>query len=150
MALPKVASGTKLLIQVGDGATPEVFDTDLTCALITKTFSLTTDSNQVTVPDCDDPDKPAWNLTEITAKSLAVSGSGVLKTSANAAWFDWFDSGDPKNCRIALSIPAADGGGYFAAPMKLTSYELTGERGNKIQMEVSMQSDGAVTWVPAT
>lgn len=149
MALPKVASGTKLLIQVGDGATPEVFDTSLTCALIAKTVNFSADANSISVPDCDNPDLPASNFTEIMAKTFEVSGSGVAKTDAIEDWHDWFQSGAAKNVRIAVSIPAADGGGYWACPMKLTSLQITGERGNKIQMEITLQADGGVTWTDA-
>lgn len=150
MALPKVASGTKLLIQVGDGATPEVFDNSLTCALIAKTANFSADANSIAVPDCDNPDLPAANLTEITATSFEFSGSGVAKTDAIEDWHDWFQSGEAKNCRVSVAIPAADGGGYWACAMKLTTLQITGERGNKIQMEITLQADGAVTWTGAT
>lgn len=151
MALPKVASGTKLLIQVGDGATPtEAFATTLTCALTTKTFTFTADANTIVVPDCDDPDLPASNQTEITAVGLEVTGSGVAKVDSVEAWHTWFASGAAKNVRLNMDVALADGGGYWSAPMKLTTFSLTGERGNKIQMEITLQADGAVTWTDAS
>jgi predicted secreted protein len=149
MALPKVASGTKLLIKVGDGQATETFDTTLTCALMTKAVNFTADANTIVVPDCDNPDLPAANQTEITATGLEITGSGVVKTDSVEAWHTWFASGAAKNVRAEIGIAAADGGGYWQAAMKLTAFSVTGERGNKLQMEVTLQADGAVTWTDA-
>ena len=149
MALPTVASGTKLLIKIGDGGGTEVFDTAMTCAAISREVKLSADTNTIVVPDCDDPDAPAAQMREVTAYGMEVSADGVCKTTVTEAWFTWFKSGAAKNVRVEIGIAAASGGGYFACAAKVSDLSIKGDRGDKIQMSFTLVSDGAVTWTDA-
>ena len=149
MAKPKTASWSKLYISVGDGATPtEAFVRQ--CGLTSKGISFTSDVADVAVPDCDNPDEPAWSERTVSTKSATVSGDGVLATDHREDWDLWFQSGVANNCRIEIDIPLADGGGYYEGRFLLTTFTINGNQdAAKLTIEVEMQSDGPVTWVDA-
>jgi predicted secreted protein len=149
MAKPKTASWSKLIIMVGDGATPtEVFTAQ--CGLTSKGISFTSDVADVAVPDCDNPDDPAWSERDVSTKNCTVSGDGVLATDHRQDWDDWFQSGESRNCRIMIDIPLADGGGYYEGAFVLTTFTINGNQDDaKLTVEVELQNDGPVTWVDA-
>lgn len=146
MTAVKTLPGESLLIQIGDGATPtEIFTHD--CLInLDRGFTLSADVTDVVVPDCDDPEAPAWKQRFIDGLSGDVSGSGVLHTASVETWKTWFDSGDAKNCRVNINVAGALGGGYFAGAFKLTSFAISGARKNNSTAEVALVSHGAITW----
>lgn len=147
MARPTTYSSKKLLIQLGDGGTPETFGAP--CGLTTRGIQLSKETNDVTVPDCDDPDLPSWTERDVVSLSGEVSGSGILAAEAFETWRDAFLSTDPVNCRIKIDETGANGGGYFYGAFHLTALNVTGEIGNKIQVEVTFSSDGEIAWTDA-
>jgi predicted secreted protein len=144
MAAVKHTRGVKLLLKVGDGAEPEVFAQY--CSINAErgiTFTATT--NDVDIPDCEDPDLLAWVVREKASLSVSVTGSGTLNTPDVEDFFAWFNSPDAKNCKIIVDVAAADGGVTFTGAFHLTEFSLTGNRGEKMQASVSLASDGAIT-----
>lgn len=148
MARPTTLKGSKLLIQLGNGAGPEVFTAP--CALTTKGINFAAATNDQNVPDCDDPDAPTWTERVISALSAGVSGSGTLALESLETWREWFLSALEKNIRVKVDALAADGGGYFAMSAVLTSFNIGGNQGELATIEVEIQSNGEVTWVDAT
>lgn len=147
MAQPTTFAASKLYISLGNGAGPEVFAAP--CGLTSRGFTLTKDTNDVTVPDCDDPDAPAWTERAVRALSGEFTGSGILAAEALPTWQDAYDSTVSRNARVGINAPAADNGGYYLGKFHLTSLRWAGEQGDKINVDVTMVSDGALTWVPA-
>jgi predicted secreted protein len=149
VAKPTTLSAAKLLIMLGDGASPtEVFAAP--CGLTTKGINFSAASNDITVPDCDDPDAASWSERVISALSGTVSGSGVLAMESLETWRDYFFGGVSKNARVKIDTTLANNGGYFEGAFILTTFNITGEIGNKIQVEIELQNDGPVTWVAAS
>jgi len=149
LAKPTTLSAAKLLILLGDGATPtEAFTAP--CGLTTKGINFSAASNDITVPDCDDPDAAAWSERVISALSGTVSGSGVLAMESLETWREFFFSGVSKNARVKIDTTLANNGGYFEGKFICTTFNLTGEIGNKIQVEIELQNDGEITWVDAS
>lgn len=145
MAKPTTISAAKLLILLGDGGTPENFTAP--CGLTTKGFELAASSNNVTVPDCDNPDAPAWVQRVVRDLSSKVSGSGVMAVESFSAWNTWFMSGADKNLRIKLDNDLL---GSYTGAYILSNLKLTATIGNKVQVDVTMDSDSEVTFVPAS
>jgi predicted secreted protein len=141
MAKPVTLPFSKLLILVGDGASPEVFASP--CGLTSKGFDLTATSNGIEVPDCDDPDAPAWTDRVVKALSGTVSGSGILATESFEIWQDWALGGLPKNVRIKLDYP---GLGYYSGSFILSKFGLKAALGDKVQVDVTLDSDGEITF----
>lgn len=144
MAKPKTLSWTKLSVWPGDGGSPEDF-TSAVCGMTTKSFTLSADTSDITVPDCDDPDQPAWVERVVRSLSGGFSGSGLMAEDIYATWRDWMLSGLAKNVRIVVDGTTIDG--YFEGSFLLTSFETNGNQDDgKMQISVQLQSDGPVAW----
>lgn len=131
----------QFLIQVGDGSSPETFAAP--CGLTTKGFNQTANMQETSVPDCADPDAPAYIERAVDTISSEISGSGVMATEAFTTWQAWFDSAASKNCRI---YPKGSSGGYWEGLFILSAFNLTVQRGQKVNVDVTMTSDGEYTW----
>ena len=147
MAQPHTFSAKLLLIQLGDGGAPETFSAP--CGLTTRGIQLSKETNDTTVPDCDDPDLPAWTERDVVSLSGEISGSGILAGAAVATWRAAYFSTDSVTCRVRINDTGANGGGYFQGEFHLTQFNITGEIGNKAQVEVTLVSDGEITWTAA-
>jgi hypothetical protein len=149
MAQVKYASGVKLVIMIGDGATPEVFTAYCTvnAARSIKGDAATNDFN---IPDCDDPDMVGWLAREKVSLSYTLSGAGILNTPDVQVFAEYLADPLSRNCQIIVDVPAADGGVMFAGPFHLTSFEITGDRGKKMEATLSMVSDGEITVTPVS
>lgn len=144
MAQPTVLVGTKLLILVGDGATPEVFAQP--CGLTTRGIDFSASTNTTLIPDCDDPEAPAWEAKDVNALSASVTGNGVMAIESFDIWNDWFQEAQARNCQIKLDSALL---GYWAGQFILTGLKYGGQRGQKVTVDITMANTGAVTWVPA-
>lgn len=102
MAQPTVIAGTKLLVLVGDGASPEVFTAP--CGLTTQTFSMTAATNSTVLPDCLDPELPAWEAKNIVSLAAQITGTGVMAVELFDLWNDWFIGAQVKNAQIKLDL----------------------------------------------
>lgn len=138
MAKPTTFRGTSLLIKIGNGADPEVFA--FPCGLTTNGLNRSAETNDVSVPDCADPDAPAWTEREVSTMSWEASGSGVLASESVSIWDAWHASGLPRN--VQVDVGAAGTGRRYTGQALLTSYNITGERGSKVQVEVTLSGDG--------
>lgn len=145
MALAKTAKGTKLLIKVGDGATPTEAFAVMCTINAERGIQFTADTNDVTVPDCADPDLLAWTEREKRAIQATISGAGVLNTPDIATFFAWVSSSAVKNVKVVVDVPSADGGRIFSGAFHCTQFELTGNVGDKVQCSIQLQSSGAIT-----
>lgn len=148
MAAVKTLNGEKLLVQIGDGASPETFTHD--CLINTERgIAFSADTQEFIVPDCAAPEDPAWKVIEKDGLSASISGAGMLHTSSVETWFDWFKDADTKNVRVKIDVAGADGGGYWEGAFHLTGMEITGTRKEKSTVSVTLASSGALTWTDA-
>lgn len=140
MTKPTTVAGRLLLIQLGDGATPEVFAAP--CGLKTKAMNGSANATETTVYDCDDPMAPAWIERDINTLSHEITGSGVLAQGSVATWDDWFTSGEAKNVKVAIT-----GTGWFTwtGAARLTAFNVSAPEEGKAEVEVTIQSDGEWT-----
>lgn len=145
MALVKTLAGEKLLVQIGDGASPEVYTHD---CLINgdRGAQLASDTTDTTTPDCDDPTLPGWKEVFKDGLRMTISGAGKLHTASYQTWFNWFNSDTPKNCRVKLDVAGSLGGGYLYGAFKLTALNLNGPRKDHSTIDVTLMSHGAIAW----
>lgn len=132
--------GTQLYIKIGDGATPEVFLHP--CLINTKRgIKFASSTNKVIVPDCDNPDDPAWSEAIKDALSATIDGAGVHDNkAATVAFYDaWFRDDAAKNVQVWLGTM-----GYWAGAFHLTGWEVTGDRNNNAEVSLTLESDGAI------
>jgi hypothetical protein len=152
MAQPTTLRATKLLIQLGDGASPEVFAAP--CAITAKGINFTANTQDDEIADCDDPDAPIWVARGISSLSAGITGSGTLALKHGSDfpfedWRDWFLSGDPRNIRVKFDVTGANGGGYYEMSAVLTTFNQTGEGKGLVQLELGIASAGVVEWEDA-
>lgn len=148
MARPSTLSSAKLILLLGDGASTEIFTAP--CGLTSRGINFSKETNDVTVPDCLDPDAPAWTERVTSALSGTISGSGILALEAFATWRSFFFSTATKNVRIKIDTTLALNGGYWQGKFHMTTFNVTGDIGDKIQVEIELQNDGEITWTAAS
>lgn len=119
------------------------------CGLTEKSFTLNQTNNEDTVPDCDDPDAPAWVARTPASLSAAWSGSGVWTGEAYTIWRRLALAAAAFNVRVEFDTTGALGGGYYAGSAVLNSLGNSTSIGQRVQAAVDGASDGEWTWVPA-
>lgn len=147
MAQAKTIRFAGQLLMLGDGAEPEVFAAP--CGFTSLNLTVNIETNSTNVPDCADPDLPAWLESDEVSKQMVVGGTGVIDTDALQIWREWLLAGGEKNVRWFTTGAAADGGGYWQAPGILSTYEETGERGQRWQLNIGITLNGAPAWTDA-
>lgn len=144
MTKPTTLRPTKLSIWVGDGNSPEDF-TSKSCALTTRSITITGETADSVVPDCDDPDLPAWIERFIRSLSSQIVGSGLIAEETLQFWITWALSGEAKNIRFVLDGVTLDG--YFEGSYLLTQAEFAGnDNEGKAALNLTFSNDGPVTF----
>lgn len=145
-AVPRV-TGSKLLVQIGNGATPtEIFAHD--CLINTaRGIKFTTETNEEIMPDCTAPDSPSWKAVSKDGVMATISGAGKLNATSVSAFYAYLTGQNSKNVRVMINLTGANGGGYWQGAFHLTEFEARAG-GNKetVECQISLVSDGAVTW----
>lgn len=142
MAIDKVR-GTQLYIKVGNGATPEVFAHP--CLINTKRgIKFSSSTNKAIIPDCDNPDDPAWTEAIKDALSAAIDGAGKLDATAVPTFDAWFRSPNAKNVQVWLGTK-----GYWQGAFQLTGWEISGDRNDYAEASITLESAGVLgAWTP--
>ena len=148
MAQAKTIKFAEQLLMLGNGATPtEVFTAP--CGFTSLNLTVNIETSSTNVPDCANPDLPAWLESDEVSKQMTIGGNGVMDRDAIKIWRAWLLAGGTKNVRWFTSGNAAAGGGYWQAPGILSTYEETGERGQRWQLNIGITLSGAPIWTNA-
>lgn len=99
MSFVDVANGELILVQIGDGESPETFAHD---CLINNDRNITISAQTVTntVPRCDNPSAPDKTMRAVASVDSSIGGGGKMHSSSVKVWQDWALSGQPKNIRV--------------------------------------------------
>lgn len=143
MAKPVTVKFGKFFVRLSDGGSPPEFIAP--CGFTSKSFTRNKTLNEVPIPDCDNPDAPAWVDRDVQSMSATISGSGVLAKSAVPIWEAALASTDSIECEVELEYPDGDSDVY-TGNFHLESFEITGSNGERVQVSVSMQSDGEIEY----
>ena len=139
----------RLVIQLGDGADPEVFAH--TCGANAFGITLTNNLGENTVLDCDDPlDVPPAVVRHLESQDTSATISGMVTTEAWPTWRAWADGGTEKNIKLFRDESAANNGGSWELPAYLASLELSKESGGKVTFTATISGAGQRTWTDAT
>lgn len=131
-----------LVVELGDGASPEQFD--FPCGLNTRALNRSKTLNTIDIPDCDDEDAPAWEGKEVKSLTWSVTGEGVLAEEAFLIWENYFDGTNSKNVKITLTGVGANTSAEWNGKAHLQTYNITGNRGEKVTVSIDLQGDGAL------
>lgn len=140
----KGTRGVRLVVKVGDGATPEVF-TPLCTINAERGITFNAQTNDETIPNCADPEAIAFLSREKSSLSVDVTGGGKNNKEDNKTLWDWWKSPDPRNCQVVLTDPTPANEITWEGAFHLTQYDLTGNEGEKVGSTMTLASDGEVT-----
>jgi hypothetical protein len=142
MAKPTVIPFGAGIVYAGDGASPEVFTK--ICGFNSMSLTIEKDTNDVTVPDCDDPDAAAWQSTNVLSLAWSMEFEGIYAKEASDMIWDLVSSGQAASVRVRL-VNAGSGSGtpdlQFAGKGHF-GMTLTGERGSTWQNTLPVTGDG--------
>lgn len=147
MAKAKTTRGTKVRLLMGDGEGAETFSA--LCGLTAREINFQKNTNDFFVPDCDNPDDPAWRELAVSGKQATVTGTGLLDQDALAEYQAAYDDDDPRNFRVEIAVPLASNGGYWQGAWVLTRFRVAGNDGALTTVDITLESSGGVPWVPA-
>lgn len=142
MAKPTTVRFGKMLLKIATLAAPTVFIAP--CGFTSKSLALSKNLEEVNIPDCDNPDDPAWVGRDVSSLSASVSGEGVLAEESLQAWIAAFNSTDPVPVEIELVL-AGTASFVWTGLMHVSTVTISGEQGGRITISVEMQSDGELT-----
>lgn len=150
MAKPITLAFSKFKIWVEDPDHPGQFVAP--CGFTQKALNLQAETSDTNVPDCDDPEAPAWKERAISALSGQVTGSGVMAMGVYAFYRRWFLGAKSRRIRVEFDDVRANGGGYYEGYAILSnlghSVQLQSD-GNKTQQQMTLDNDGEWAWVDA-
>jgi predicted secreted protein len=141
MATPTTKPGTQLLIKIGNGASPEVFSHP--CLInAERGIAFNSTTNDIIVPDCTNVDDPAWREVMKDGLSATITGAGIMDNvlATIQSYHTWFIDQDGKNVQVWISTI-----GKWVGSFKLTQFEITGARNEKINVSITLESDGVIT-----
>lgn len=138
MAQASTIKGGKIRILLSDGGSPAVYAAP--CGMTQRGLTLTKALNEVTIPDCDDPDKVSWLGRDAASLSMSISGQGVLASESIEAWLDAAENIDSVGAKVEIEFPAKT---YtYTGLMHVESLEIGANNGERATITISMQSDG--------
>lgn len=141
MATQPNFSGRRLIIRVGDGASPEFFS--IFCTFngdrAIQFDANTTDEMDI---DCDNPTAVGWMVTQVDSLSATVSGAGRVKAVDVPEFFNWYSSGEARNIQVEIDAPD---GVMFEGSAFLTSWNISGGETGSATADLSIRFTGPVT-----
>lgn len=135
--------GEQMLL-IGDGADPEVFSSP--CGITSLTKSTSTNTSDIDIPDCDDPDLVIWLGIDEVSKRMTLTFSGTLAQQSLALWQEWELDGGLRNVRWMRNLTNLDLRGYLEGPALLTEFEETSEARGRYTFTGTIIFDGKPVW----
>lgn len=149
MARPTTYVGSSVAIFLEDPASPGTFLRP--CGLNNHTATFSKASTEVLIPDCDDPELPAWVGRGVESLDFSATGSGILAAEAVDTWWEAFNTTESILARIYVGKPTdVANGRYWQGNIHITSLEIGGERGGRASASISIVSDGELTFSTVT
>jgi hypothetical protein len=138
--------GTKLLIMLSDGASPP--DYVHPCSInAARDVTFEKNLNEDTGVDCDDPDKAGWVIRDVVSRSCTVEGSGKLSLADLEVFEEWFLSDDSRDAIVGVQVA---GGREYAGKWHLSNFRISGDRGAKAEVSITLVNDGELSFGPAS
>ena len=116
------------------------------CGITGLTREVTTNTNDVSLPPCDDPEAIIWLGVDVVSKRMTLTFTGTLADVALPIWDDWSMGNDMRAVRWYRNIGAPNQG-YWEGDAVLSGYtEQSTDRG-RYTNNGTIIFDGEPTWV---
>lgn len=138
---PGQQTGRLLLIQIGDGASPEVFSN--LCGIQTRSFNMSANDVDTTIPDCDDPGATPQKTGVPGIKNRTFTGSGkFVAGAASAAFIGYVTDAVVFNAKVIVP-----GLGTFTGPFYVTDFTFNGEQEGTMGFDATFMAGGELEFV---
>jgi hypothetical protein len=127
-----VQAGELLILEIGNGAVPEMFTP--TCTInTTRKITFSNKSSTAEAADCTNPSSPAQTVRQVMSTDLSFDGDGLADGPSIFALVQWNQGvgGTVKNCKIVMNRSGANGGFTLSVPPIMDSCEVGGARGEQ-------------------
>lgn len=132
--------GRLLLVQIGDGAEPEVFSN--LCGIQTRSFNLSASEIETTIPDCNNPGGKVQRTAEPGIVNRTFSGSGKFVSGANSSAFIGYVN-DAEIFNAKVLVP---GVGTYTGPWMASEFEFSGEMEGNMDFSVTFSAAGPLAF----
>lgn len=132
--------GRLLLIKIGDGGSPETFNS--LCGLKDRSFDLSANSVDTTKPSCTNPGGPVQKTGRPGIASRTFSGSGTFVSSAIMK----ANMAKIINTEIFNAEVVVPGLGSFTGPYFVTNFTASGDMENDLQFDATFEAADELTF----
>ena len=132
--------GRTLLIQVGDGGSPEQFKS--ICGLVTRSFDMSANDVDTTIPDCANPAETPQKTGVPGIKNRTFTGSGKFVAGADMATFMGYVN-DAESFNAKVIVP---GLGTYTGVWYVTSFSVSGEMEGTMSFDATFNAGGPLTF----
>lgn len=144
MAAVNTTRWSKLVLRVGDGASPEVF-TALCSINAARGLSFNTSLTEEAIPHCSDLEAVMWLIREKISVGVEVTGGGKVDKANVKTFADWVVDKDTKTCQIVLDDATPANVITFEGEFHLETFSMTGDPGSPtVSGEIALKSSGEV------
>ncbi len=148
MAQATTIKGGRIRVLLGDDSDPIVYSAP--CGFTQRSITITKNLEEVSVPDCIEPDKVDWVGRDATSLSMSISGEGVLAAESFPQWRQALKSIESVPVKLEVEMPTEIT--TWTGKMHVDSFDMTANNGQRATVTVSLQSDGEMveTTTPVT
>ncbi|MBZ9808129.1 phage tail tube protein [Mesorhizobium sp. ESP-6-2] len=138
---PGQQTGRLLLIQIGDGADPEVFSN--LCGVQTRSFNMSANDVDTTIPNCTNPGDTPQKTGTPGIKNRTFTGSGKFVAGASqTAFMQHVIDATVFNAKVIVP-----GLGTFTGSWYVTDFTLNGEQEGTMGFDGTFMAGGALSFV---
>lgn len=132
--------GRLLLIQIGDGASPEIFSS--LCGITTRSFNMSANEVDTTIPDCNNPGNTPQKTAEPGIKSRTFSGSGkFVKGAISTAFMEHVNDATKFNAKVIVP-----GLGTYTGAWFVSEFEFSGEMEGNMDFSATFVAGGQLAF----
>lgn len=144
MAYVQNVDGALLVLQLGNGGSPEVFAAS--CTINTnRSLEFSAGTSTAELADCVTPTNPAQMARIVKSLDVKFTGAGTADATSLLALIQWMRTGAAKNCKIVQNLTGAQGGWTVTGPFVCTQIQEGGSRGESQTFSITIEQAGATT-----
>jgi TP901-1 family phage major tail protein len=128
--------GRLLLIKIGDAASPEAFSN--LCGLKTRSFNLSANEVDTTVPDCANPGNAVQKTSEPGIVNRTFSGSGAFVSGTVAAAL----MTHVREATVFNAQVVVPGEGTYEGSFMVSDFEFSGEMEGNMEFSATFVAAG--------
>lgn len=132
--------GRLLLIKIGNGGSPE--DYLNMCGFKTRSFNLSANEIDTTIPDCNNPGGKIQKTSEPGIVNRSFSGSGAFVSGATSAIL----MGHVREGEIFNAQVIVPGDGTYTGPWMVSDFEYSGEMEGNMEFSATFSAAGPLTF----